>query len=92
MNFLTSSEKVLCACCQSRKTNEYYYFYHCNIHIEIPLCEKCRETATFNLQMQLKPICVSINRAVTMSHLVGYDEREIRNMQTDMVGKKAGEG
>lgn len=90
MNFGTSSEKQLCACCQSRKTNEFYFFSHCNITVHIPLCEKCKETATFNLQMKLKPICVSINRAVTMSHIAGYDERKISQMQKELVKVKEG--
>ncbi len=90
MNFGTSSEKQLCACCQSRKTNEFYFFSHCNITVHIPLCEKCKETATFNLQMQLKPICVSINRAVTMSHIAGYDERKISQMQREQARVKEG--
>ena len=49
------------------------------------LCEKCKETATFNLQMQLKPICVTISRAVTMSHIAGYDERKISQMQREQI-------
>lgn len=81
MNFVTTSEKRKCACCQSRKTNENYTFDYCNIHIQIPLCEKCQKTATYNLGMQLKPLCTAINRAITMSHIVGYDERKIRDMQ-----------
>jgi hypothetical protein len=85
MSFVTSSEKSLCACCESRKTNELYSFKHCQITVEIPLCKKCKETATFNLQMQLKPICVSINRAVTMSHIAGYDERKISQMQREQI-------
>lgn len=90
MSFVTSSEKSLCACCESRKTNEFYFYNHCNITIQIPLCKKCKETATFNLHMQLKPICVSINRAVTMSHIVGDDERKISQMQRAFAKRKGG--
>lgn len=90
MNFLTSSEKRKCACCQSRKTNENYTFDYCNIHIQIPLCEKCKKTATFNLWMQLKPLCTAISRAVTMSHIVGYDEHKISQMQREMRTLKGG--
>lgn len=81
MLFITSSQKRKCACCQSRKTNESFSFDYCNIHIEIPLCEKCQKTATYNLTMQLKPLCTAISRAITMSHIVGYDERKIRELQ-----------
>ena len=84
MSLLTSSEKRKCACCQSRKTNENYTFDYCNIHIQIPLCKKCQETATFNLWMQLKPLCTAMSRAVTMSHFVGYDERKINQLQREM--------
>ncbi len=76
MIFITSSQKRKCVCCHSRKTNEYYSFDYCNIHIEIPLCEKCQNTATYNLPMQLKPLCTAMSRAITMSHIVGYDERK----------------
>lgn len=92
MNFRTSSEKEICACCQSKKTNEFFFYNHCNVQIHIPLCEKCKETATFNLQMQLKPICVTISRAVTMSHIAGYDERKISQMQRAQKNIKVGEG
>lgn len=91
MNFGTSSEKKICACCQSRKTNEFFFYNHCNVQIHIPLCKKCQETATFNLQMQLKPICVTISRAVTMSHIAGYDERKISQMQREQINIKAGD-
>lgn len=90
MKFATSSEKRKCACCQSRKTNENYSFDYCNIHIQIPLCEKCKETATFNLWMQLKPLCTAINRAVVMSNIVGSDERQINQMQRKMKKMKVG--
>ena len=81
MLFIVTSEKRKCACCQSRKTNESYKFEYCNIHIEIPLCEKCQKTAIYNLDMQLKPLLTAINRAITMSHIVGWDERKIRDYQ-----------
>ena len=81
MLFITSSQKRKCACCHSRKTNEMFSFDYCNIHIEIPLCEKCQKTATYNLPMQLKPLYTAMSRAITMSHIVGYDERKIREMQ-----------
>ena len=90
MNFITSSKKSKCACCQSRKTNEYYDFDYCNIHIQIPLCEKCQKSATFNLWMQLKPLCTAISRAVTMSHFVGSDERRIRELQKEIRSLKGG--
>lgn len=91
VTFLTSSEKRKCACCQSRKTNQNYVFDYCNIHVQIPLCEKCKKTATFNLWMQLKPLCTAISRAVTMSHIVGYDEHKISQMQREMRTLKGGE-
>lgn len=91
MTFFTSSEKRKCACCQSRKTNQNYVFDYCNIHIQIPLCEKCKKTATFNLWMQLKPLCTAISRAVTMSHIVGCDEHEITQMQREIRKLKGGE-
>jgi hypothetical protein len=31
--------------------------------------------------MQLKPLLTAISRAITMSHIVGYDERKIRDYQ-----------
>ena len=76
---ITSKKK--CACCHSRKTSKSLVFDYCDIHIEIPLCEKCQKTATYNLTMQLKPLCTAISRAVTMSHIVGYDEWKIREYQ-----------
>ena len=76
---ITSKKK--CACCHSRKTSKSLVFDYCDIHIEIPLCEECQKTATFNLAMQLKPLCTAISRAVTMSHIVGYDERKIAEYQ-----------
>ncbi len=90
MNIGTSSEKVLCACCRSRKTNEFYFFEHCNITVHIPLCESCKQTATFNLQMQLKPLCVAISRAVTMSHIVGCDEKQLNQLQRELRKLKEG--
>lgn len=90
MSFITSSEKRKCACCQSRKTTENYSFDYCNIHIQIPLCEKCKKTATFNLWMQLKPLCTAMSRAVTMSHFVGTDEQKINKMQREMRAMKGG--
>ncbi len=90
MNFVTSSQKRKCACCQSRKTNENYSFDYCNIHIQIPLCEKCQKTATYCLHMQLKPLCTAISRAITMSHIVGYDERKISEMQQKERALKGG--
>ncbi len=90
MLFITSSQKSKCACCHSRKTNEYCSFKYCDIHIEIPLCEECIKTATYNLGMQLKPLCTAISRAVTMSHIVGYDERKIREYQQKERGLKGG--
>ena len=91
MLFIMSSQKRKCACCQSRKTNESYSFDYCNIHIEIPLCEECQKTATYNLQMQLKPLCTAISRAITMSHIVGEDERRIREYQRKERELKRGE-
>ncbi len=90
MNFGTSSEKQLCACCKSRKTNEFYSFSYCGVCIHIPLCEECQKTATFNLCMQLKPMCVAISRAVTMSHIVGYDEKQLNQLQREMRKLKEG--
>lgn len=89
MNFTTSSETSKCACCQ-RVTRESYTYSCCNIHIRIPLCQKCRETATFNLSMQLKPLCVAISRAVTMSHIVGSDEKALNQLQREMRKMKEG--
>ena len=91
MLFVTSSKKRKCACCQSRKTNENYGLDYCNIHIQIPLCEKCQKSATFNLWMQLKPLCTAISRAVTMSCVVGSDERIIRELQREIRALKGGE-
>lgn len=91
MVFLTSSEKRKCACCHSRKTSENYIFNYCDIHIQIPLCEHCQKTATYNLHMQLKPLCTAISRAITMSHIVGYDERKISEMQIKERELKGGE-
>ena len=83
-------EKRKSACCHSRKTNESLVFDYCDIHIEIPLCEECQKTATFCLGMQLKPLCMAISRAVTMSHIVGYDERKIREFQQKERESKGG--
>lgn len=81
MLFTTSSKKRKCACCHSRKTNENYTFDYCDVHIQIPLCEECQKTATYNLHMQLKPLLTAISRAITMSHIVGSDEWIIRDYQ-----------
>ena len=89
MNFITSSETSKCACCQ-KVTKESYVFDYCNIHIQVPLCQKCRETATFNLSMQLKPLCVAISRAVTMSHIVGSDEKALNQLQREIRKVKEG--
>lgn len=90
MNFVTKSQKRKCACCQSRKTSENFAFYYCGIYIEIPLCKECQKTATFNLHMQLKPLLTAINRAVTMSHICGYDERKIIEFQRKDRERKGG--
>lgn len=92
MLFTTSSEKRKCACCHSRKTSENFTFDYCDIHIQIPLCEECQKTATFNLHMQLKPLLTAISRAITMSHIVGYDEHKISQMQREMRKLKGSEG
>lgn len=55
----------------------------CIAHCNYPPCDKCKNTATFNLWMQLKPLCTAISRAVTMSHIVGYDEHIINQMQRE---------
>lgn len=91
MLFITSSQKRKCACCHSRKTNDNFSFDYCDIHLQIPLCEKCQKTATYNLHMQLKPLCTAMSRAITMSHIVGYDERRIREFQLRERELKGGE-
>ncbi len=91
MLFTTSSKKRKCACCRSRKTSDNFTFDYCDIHIQIPLCEKCKKTATYNLHMQLKPLLTAISRAITMSHIVGYDERKIRDYQRKERKMKGGE-
>lgn len=90
MNFITQDKRKKCACCQSRKTNEICVFEYCNIQVQIPLCEKCQKPATFNLWMQLKPLCTAISRAVTMSHIVGSDERKITELQREIRALKGG--
>lgn len=81
MLVVTKSEKRKCTCCQSRKTAENFAYDYCGIFIEIPLCNECQKTATYNLSMQLKPLCTAISRAVIMSHIVGDDEQRIQKYQ-----------
>lgn len=90
MTFEINDKKRKCACCQSRITNENLVYDYCSIYIEIPLCDKCQKTATYNLHMQLKPLCTAMSRAITMSHIVGSDERIIREYQRKERGKKGG--
>lgn len=81
MLIVTSSEKKKCVCCKTVSVNEYLSYEHCGIEVRIPLCNECQKTATFLLIRQLKPLCNSISKAVTMSHMLGNDERKLAEIR-----------
>ena len=77
----TLSKSRKCVCCKRISVNEYFVYEHCGIVLNIPLCTDCQKTATFLLVRQLKPLCNSISKAVMMSHLLGEDETELRELR-----------
>jgi hypothetical protein len=81
MLIVTSPEKKKCVCCKTASVNEYLMYEYCGIELRIPLCTECQKTATFLLIRQLKPLCNSISKAVTMSYLLGEDEAKLRELR-----------
>ena len=77
----TLSAKRKCVCCKAISVNEYFVYEHCGIILNIPLCPDCQKTASFLLVRQLKPLCNSISKAVMMSHMLGEDGMELRDLR-----------
>ena len=89
MLIVTSSEKKKCVCCKTVTVNEYLSYEHCGIELRIPLCTECQKTATFLLNRQLKPLCNSISKAVTMSQMLGESENKLRELRQEILQLEA---
>ena len=80
MNILTSSEKRKCVLC-GKVTSMNLLFIRSGIEIRIPVCEKHKQDASFNLVGGLKHITDTIRHTVVLSSICGYDERKISEYQ-----------